>query len=293
MKSIRYIFSNERDEQWGLTVTTVGFEKIEPGEPYPSNRHLEHYLFSPEEGRVLQEYQLVYVSKGTGTFKSATLETVKLSAGSLFILFPGEWHTYTPDPDTGWDHYWIGFKGTDIDTKVARGFFTKDNPVINIGYNAELIDLFNRALDVADKKNLQFQQVLAGLVNHMLSLFYAKSHEKETKQPNKVEDSINLACRLMHEGIESTLSVIEVANRVGLGYSTFRKQFKNQIGVSPFSYFQDLKIERAKHLLSQTPMSIKEIAYKLNFKSADYFSAQFKKITGYKPSNFRSTPPHQ
>ena len=41
-------------------------------------------------------------------------------------------------------------------------------------------------------------------------------------------------------------------------------------------------------MLSTTNMSIKEIAYRLNFESPDYFSSKFKIKTGIKPSDFRS-----
>jgi AraC-like DNA-binding protein len=40
-------------------------------------------------------------------------------------------------------------------------------------------------------------------------------------------------------------------------------------------------------LLSTTDMSVKEIAYRLNFESPDYFSAKFKAKTGRRPSELR------
>jgi len=91
----------------------------------------------------------------------------------------------------------------------------------------------------------------------------------------------------MYEKMESTLSIQDIAEELGIGYSSFRKLFKEYTGVSPLSYFQDIKLQRAKELLRATQMSIKEIAYVLNFDSPDYFSTQFKKKTGKRPSDFR------
>ena len=45
---------------------------------------------------------------------------------------------------------------------------------------------------------------------------------------------------------------------------------------------------KKKELLSTTDESIKEIAYRLNFESPDYFSSKFKAKTGMKPSDFRA-----
>jgi len=73
-----------------------------------------------------------------------------------------------------------------------------------------------------------------------------------------------------------------------VSYSNFRKLFKEYTGISPAMYQQDLRLQRAKEMLSTTNLSIKEIAYRLNFESPDYFSCKFKVKTGQKPSEFRS-----
>ena len=58
--------------------------------------------------------------------------------------------------------------------------------------------------------------------------------------------------------------------------------------MSPALYQQNLRLQRAKELLSSTDMSIKEIAYRLNFDSPDYFSSKFKAKVGCKPSEYRT-----
>ncbi|MBQ2129982.1 MAG: helix-turn-helix transcriptional regulator, partial [Prevotella sp.] len=79
----------------------------------------------------------------------------------------------------------------------------------------------------------------------------------------------------------------KIAEELGIGYSNFRKLFKEYTGVAPAMYQQELRLQRAKEMLSTTNISIKEIAYRLNFDSPDYFSAKFKIKTGRKPSDFR------
>ena len=79
-----------------------------------------------------------------------------------------------------------------------------------------------------------------------------------------------------------------LAEQLGVSYSSFRKLFKEYTGISPALYQQDLKLQRAKELLSTTDLFVKEIAYMLNFDSPDYFSSKFKRKTGLKPSDFRN-----
>jgi transcriptional regulator GlxA family with amidase domain len=79
----------------------------------------------------------------------------------------------------------------------------------------------------------------------------------------------------------------EIAMSVGLGYSVFRKKFKEYTGVSPAQYQINLRINKAKDLLVTSKQSLKEIANDLGFESADYFYRLFKKKTGYTPSDYR------
>ena len=101
-------------------------------------------------------------------------------------------------------------------------------------------------------------------------------------------DMINRARLIMRREVEGDVTIQQIAKQLGISYSTFRKLFKEYTGISPALYQQDLKLQRAKELLRTTDMIIKEIAYKLNFDSPDYFSSKFKMKTGLKPSDFRN-----
>ena len=58
-----YLIANKADEEYGCTVSVVGSQTISPDEDYPSKEHPPGYLFDPERGRILQEYQLLYIVK--------------------------------------------------------------------------------------------------------------------------------------------------------------------------------------------------------------------------------------
>jgi AraC-like DNA-binding protein len=91
----------------------------------------------------------------------------------------------------------------------------------------------------------------------------------------------------IREGVEEPLTIQQLAEDFGISYSTFRKLFKEYTGISPALYQQDLRLQRAKELLTSTDLSVKEIAYRLNFETPDYFSSRFKIKTGRKPSELR------
>lgn len=284
---IKYVVENERDPLWGLSISTVGCEVIGKKEKYPTDKHQSGYYFSPERGRILQEYQLVYITEGQGVLQTESIDKTVIEAGTMFLLFPGEWHTYVPNELTGWKQYWIGFKGTNMEHLVKNGFWHKKSPVFHIGMNEEIVCLYRQAIEVADKEQAYFQQVLGGITNHLLGLLYSLDRNNRLGKNQHLVEQINRARVLMQEKIETSLSVQEIAMQLGMSYSSFRQLFKEYTGLSPARYFQEIKLQRAKALLCTTHLSVKEIAYSLNFESPDYFSTLFKKKTGKKPSDFR------
>ena len=92
----------------------------------------------------------------------------------------------------------------------------------------------------------------------------------------------------MQESVETDLRMPDVAEHVGVNYTTFRTLFKQYTGLSPAQYFINLKIHRAKEMLRSTTASIKEISIILQFENPEYFATQFKKKTGVSPTEFRN-----
>lgn len=283
---LRYMTISAMDEEWGIVVTTVGYQFIPPGCAYPLSRHPESYNFKPQTGRILNEYQLVYITKGSGHFSSQSCKPMKISAGTMILLFPGEWHSYYPDQATGWDEYWVGFRGPHIDKRVEKQFFTKEEPLHRIGLSATIVGLYEDILKFASQEKSGYQQMISSIVLHILGSVYYK--EKNNSFTNTyVVDKINEARILMKENIEDPLSPEEIASRLGLGYSWFRRMFKEYTGVSPAQYQLQQKLLRAKELLTSTSLSISEIAYSLHFENAGQFSTFFRKKEGVTPSDFR------
>ena len=287
MQISKYLLANERDAQWGLTVSTVGFEHILPGDSYPTKGHADGYYFDCNKGRTLNEYQLLYNPEGEGIFQSAHVKPTRLMPGDMFLLFPGEWHTYHPNPEIGWKSYWIGFRGKNMDDRVRAGFLTPDSPIYHVGYSFTLEGLYKRAYEAAVEEAAYSQQLMAGIVNHLIGMMYSLERNRELSKNQQQVDMISRARMRIRESLESDLTIQQIAEELGVSYSNLRKLFKEHTGLSPATYQQELRLLRAKELLTTTELSIKEIAYRLNFESPDYFSAKFKAKMGLKPSEVR------
>ena len=288
MKPIKYIARNDADERWGLTVCSVGYQRVEAGEEYPPAYHNSDYLFNVSRGRTLQEYQLLYIVEGGGELVLDGSGRHKISAGDMFMIFPGQWHTYKPDTESGWSEYWIGFRGENIDNRVERGFFSDKRPVYRIGYNKQMEQLYREAIDIASSQPPFFQQLLAGVVNHILGLMFMTMHNNQlTGSQKALPELMTRAKQYIEQAVESDIRMPQIAEKLNISYSAFRHLFKLYTGLSPAHYLADLRIFRAKELLRRSHISIKEISYMLRFDSPEYFTTMFKRKTGLTPSQFR------
>jgi AraC-like DNA-binding protein len=283
-----YPITSEEDELWGLTVTTVGHQKIARNEFYPPNNHPLGYYFNVDKGRVLNEYQLLYITDGNGVFTfGSSKQSCFITEGKMFFLMPGVWHTYKPLENTGWHEYWIGFKGEIIEKIVKEGFFLNRAPVFNIGINERIIDLYFKAIEIANEERAGFQQALSGIVMHILGLMYYRDKTRDFEDEDLI-NNINKAKVIMRENVYKSISAEDIAKKLGISYSGFRRAFKEFTGTSPSKYMLELKLNEAKLLLSTTSLPIKEISYNLNFENPDYFPIFFKNRTGQTPSKYRN-----
>ena len=280
----KYLLVNEKDRKLGLCVNTVGFQTIKPFAHYPLIDHPTGYYFNAQKGRILREYQFVYITKGKGIL---TLEDnkISISKGQLFVIFPDQWHTYQPNLETGWNEYYIGFEGHIIDNIIENSFISTENPVLDVGFNEELVNLFSRAIEVAEVDKICSQQYLAGIVLHILGLVLSVSQNKVFEE-GEVVQKIEQAKIIMNENVYKNIDPEELAEKLNISYSWFRKVFKDYTGYAPAKYFQELKLRKAKHLLVTTSHSVKVISFMLDYNSTEHFFSLFKKITGFTPLEY-------
>lgn len=284
-QSIKYLTASAIDELWGMYITTIGSQTINPKISYPPKGHPSAYWFDTNTGRVLHEYILLYVTAGTGIFESRHLKPVKVGAGTMILLFPDEWHTYKPGQD-GWTEYWVGFNGALIDGLIKNNFFTRKSPLINVGFNEQLVSLFQQGIDTATLQKTAHQQVLTGITSLILSLIYY-SEKNNFFRDKEIISQIEKARMLMRESVDANLNPASIASSLNLSYSWFRRVFKQYTGFSPAQYQLEIKLQKSKELLTSTALPVKEIAFDLNFESVSYFVTFFKSRTGMSPTEYR------
>ncbi|MFK7696026.1 helix-turn-helix domain-containing protein [Paenibacillus sp. HJGM_3] len=99
--------------------------------------------------------------------------------------------------------------------------------------------------------------------------------------------------QFMKKRLSGQVTTEEIGRTFGIGKAQLYAAFKAQTGYGIMEYFKLLKIEEAKRLIREENRTITEIAAILDFNNVQYFSKQFKQLTGMKPTEYARTVPAQ
>ena len=209
--------------------------------------------------------------------------------GSVFLLRPGCWHSYSPDVTTGWTEYFIRFNGNVFSHAILQSI-PQDNSLFQLPPRTQI--LFRDTLKWAGADNEDTQNLLQSLVFNLIA-HIAYSYKSIPANGKKSSQPIVQARDYMERNINRPFCLKELSSELGISYSTFNQLFKLQTGLSPIRYLNQMRIQRAKYKLMRTDLPVKAIALDCGFSSTEYFCGFFRKETGMTPSQFRESNAHQ
>jgi AraC-like DNA-binding protein len=283
----KYITVSEHDIDWGLYLMGSGFAQTSPNEVYPPAGHPTAYNFNWKRGRIINEFQILYISKGCGDFETIKTGTIMVNEGDVIFLFPGVWHRYRPDKRAGWTEYWISFNGEIPERLLHRNIFSPENPIVHLGYNAQLITLYRDIFDLVSEEAIGSHQLIASMTMQIMAMIREAILKKSSGGSN-VDKIIADAKKIITHHINKTINMEDLADDLHISYSWFRRMFKHHTGLPPNKYHLQLRINRAKELLCNTNDSINLVSEKTGFSCAYHFMSIFKKHVGVTPTQWRN-----
>ena len=140
---------------------------------------------------------------------------------------------------------------------------------------------FAKTADAPYSLALRTLTLVAGLIEGL--------HAENGRSPGFAD--IRRAHHFIGHHLGEVIDFEKLAKDVGLGYSVFRKRFREYTGMAPLEYQIALRVRRATRLLTSTSIPIAEIAADTGFNTPNYFSRFFRKTTGLSPAEFRKSQP--
>lgn len=256
-----------------IHIVNWGHEDCKPNHQFgPTVRN--HFLFH-------------FVTKGEGTF-TCKGKTYPIKAGQGFIIKPGELTFYQASGTDPWSYRWVGYNGTDALALTREAGLATANV-----FDASPISHIDSILAGIEDDITTFASLLPGEMCALGGLyrFLFKAGASRIKEQDDSESVrmqyFDKACLYLRANFERGVTIAQTAAFVGLSRSQLFRVFKQCADASPEEILLRLRLDRAKELLSQTNMSVKEIAISCGFSSTAHLCSQFKNRAGMTPGTYR------
>lgn len=225
-------------------------------------------------------YILEYVIEGRGVI-NMNGKLLHPEAGDVYLIPCGISQNYYSSKEEPYKKIWMNVNGKLcehlIDIYEISGIY--------LFKDIDLFYLFERFFNICKKRDgntndifnkcsLVFMEIIQKLSEH--------SHRNYSMNNPAIE-----AKSFCDNNVYQKLTVNDISNHIHLSCSQANRLFKNEYGITIYSYILQAKIKTAKSLLSCTNMSVKEISNLLNFSDEHYFSNIFKSKTGERPNEYR------
>lgn len=230
--------------------------------------------------RIQQDIQLVmlYTGEMTVTIDGRELHVLP---GHVVLLLPGheEQYIFSKTEDT-W-HRWIAVHVPELENKTRESFR-------QLPEYLPLTEDMNRLTDLL----LRLQRDSAPTDPVMLQLGLAALHlypveSKRTLHQKEKHPAIYSALSWMQEHYADELTLKEIAAVAKVSPEHLVRLFKQYEQATPFQYLWRLRMNKAVELLTNTGLTVTEIALRCGFKTSHHFARQLKQATGRTASEIR------
>lgn len=257
------------------------------GDPKPLLEVLEygaHRISAQVKNRQLEHFGTVMVERGSGTLRTALGGAQVVVAPAIFWLWPGETHSYGPDPGTTWDERWALFDGRIVDEILDGALITPGQPLLQLHDLGNMQRLFGllRA-DMAEDTPLAGASAGARLQRIALTA----TQQAQVKPNYRTEYPIAPVIEALRQRAFGEVELVGFASEFGMSPATLRRKFLAATGLPPKAFQLRLRVDRAKEMLALTATGIEAIANQIGFDDPFYFSRIFAQREGISPRAFR------
>ncbi len=224
-----------------------------------------------------------YIQSGKGVFQLDGRRYEAVS-GDMIFFYPGAHILYYDYPETPWRYQWFSLAGWNVEHILRGTGITNASPYIRMK-NHDF---------VADK----LKKMLRNLTEHADSPFMPRAaawefiellrrNQRDLTMTPETPDIAIQCKRIIDDELISIPDVADLASRLKVDRTTLYRRFRDRYGVAPKEYIEEVRFDRARKLLRESDLLIKEIAVVCGFSDQLYFSRKFSERVGCPPSEYR------
>ena len=231
--------------------------------------------------------ELFYIVSGKGQFLIQD-QVFPVDVNNLVIINPNVSHTEDSINAQPLEYIVLGIDGIELATSAnSNGQFC----ILNHIESAEISSCLRNILREMEWKNTGYKDICQAymeilIIRLMRSTSLAVQAEPAGTSGNRQCASVR---RYMDLHFKEPLTLEQLAEEAHMNKYYLSHAFKREYGVSPINYLISRRINESKYLLTETDLSMSQIAQLLGFSSLSYFSQTFRKTQGISPMEFRQS----
>jgi AraC-like DNA-binding protein len=239
----------------------------------------------PDWGLRLRDYDLWFVWAGRGKMRTNEGE-FPLSPGTCFWMRPGRRYEATQDSAARLGVSFVHFELlTPSGKALPLSAFTPPVERISARQFAFVDTALRRVIEV--RREQGGEEVAARLFAAVLADLFREPEPGEAGLERHHRETVQRATTRIREHAGASPDVATLAQEAGYSVDHFSRVFSKITGRRPQIYVIEAKLERARQLLSESSLTVGEIAEVLGYREIFFFSRQFRQHTGCSPTEFR------
>lgn len=229
-------------------------------------------------------YMILYTVEGKGYIETENFRS-ELRAGEAVVFDCRSRHSYRTAAQN-WDFFWIHLRGTGVDGLINAINYNGIRTV-KIGFANVMEHELQRIIDIAGCMDICSMASVSSRIHTVLNTMLEDSISSGELRESAHGGEIREAVGYIEKNYTEQINIEDIISRIHVSKYYFIRLFKQYMGVTPYSYLINYRINQSKILLRTERFGIGEIALMTGFADVSNFINQFKKQTGQKPTEYR------
>lgn len=234
---------------------------------------------------VRPNYLIHFILKGQGIYQVGERK-YELHEGQGFLIEPEVLTHYKADDEKPWTYVWVGFSGEMAKTYLSDIGLNSDQLIFQCDQKEEVQALVLKMMKYSEN-SISNQYYLQSFLYQFFAVLTSELKINSTVHTNKESIYVQEAVNFIRNNYFRGINVTDIAEHISVNRSYLYKLFQNSFQMSPKEFLTNFRISRAKELLTDSKLSIENIALSCGYNEVLVFSKMFKKEVGVSPSAYR------
>lgn len=231
--------------------------------------------------------ELFYITGGNGQFLIED-HLYPVNANHLIIINPNVTHTEVSLNAQPLEYIVLGIEGIELAiSDNSNGRFC----ILDHFESAEIHGCLRNILREMEMKNTGYEDICQAFMEILIIRLMRSTNLAVPAEPQVITGNKQCAAvrRYIDLHFKEPLSLDQLAEEAHMNKYYLSHAFKREYGVSPINYMIGKRLDESKYLLSETDLSMSQIAQLLGFSSLSYFSQVFRRTQSVTPMEFRQS----